>query len=87
MDLLDRLSLGARSEYLRRILNADKTLRTMLFGVGWPAPHRVIPIAPTMEMPASAVDRTACYAGQSALRMNSVTSARQALAELSPGGH
>jgi len=45
------------------------------------------PIAPTMEMPASAVDRTACYAGQSALRMNSVTSARQALAELSPGGH
>jgi hypothetical protein len=67
----------AHSEYLRRILNVDKTLRTMLFGA----------IAPTMEMPESAVDRTGCYAGQSALRMNSVTSARQALAELSPGGH
>ena len=28
----------------------------------------------------------ACYAGQSALRMTSVTSARQALMDLSPGG-
>ena len=108
----------------------------MLFGLGWPAPHRVIPnaaterwcngdgtakpvtraitrgsaflakfppttsalklqsprlpwfspIAPTVGMPASAVDRAACYAGQSALRMTSVTSARQALMDLSPGG-
>jgi NAD(P)H-dependent flavin oxidoreductase YrpB (nitropropane dioxygenase family) len=127
---------GAHPEYQRRILAADKTLRTTLFGLGWPAPHRVIPnaaterwcntdgsakvaprlinarsailaklptttsvlrmqtarspvfspIAPTVGMPASAVDRTACYAGESALRMNSVTSAREALAELSSGG-
>jgi nitronate monooxygenase len=126
----------AHPEYQRRILAADKTFRTMLFGLGWPAPHRVIanaaterwchddgsaktaprwinarsavlsklppaesisriqtprlplfsPIAPTVGMPASAVDRTACYAGQSALRMNSVTSARQAVADLAPGG-
>ena len=90
-----------------------------MFGLGWPAPHRVIPnaaterwcradgtakviprsinagsaflaklpattsvlrmqtprlplfspIAPTVGMPASAVDRAACYAGQTALRM------------------
>jgi nitronate monooxygenase len=127
----------AHPEYQRRILAADKTLRTMLFGLGWPAPHRVIPnaaterwcdadgsakaaprlinarsaflaklpattsvlrmqhprlplfspIAPTVGMPASAVDRSACYAGQTALRMNSVTSARQAVADLAPGGH
>jgi nitronate monooxygenase len=126
----------AHPEYQRRILAADRTFRTMLFGLGWPAPHRVIanaaterwcepdgttaavpriineasaflakfppttsvlrlqnpkrplfsPIAPTIGMPLSAVDRTACYAGESALRMSSVTSARQAVAELSPGG-
>jgi nitronate monooxygenase len=126
----------AHPEYQRRILAADKTIRTNLFGLSWPAPHRVIPnaatdrwcradgtatavprsinsgstflarlpatssvlrlqtprlplfspIAPTVGMPASAVDRAACYAGQSAMRMTSVTSARQAVAELAPGG-
>jgi NAD(P)H-dependent flavin oxidoreductase YrpB (nitropropane dioxygenase family) len=126
----------AHPEYQRRVLAADRTFRTTLFGLGWPAPHRVIPnaaterwchhdgtakavpravtrgsailaklpattaalklqnprlpmfspIAPTVGMPASAVDRTACYAGQSALRMTSLTSARQAVADLSPGG-
>jgi NAD(P)H-dependent flavin oxidoreductase YrpB (nitropropane dioxygenase family) len=126
----------AHPEYQRRVLAADRTIRTMLFGLGWPAPHRVIPnaatdrwchadgaaktitrvitrgsallaklpattsvmrlqspmlpvfspIAPTADMPTSAVDRTACYAGQSALRMTSITSAREAVADLSPGG-
>jgi nitronate monooxygenase len=126
----------AHPEYQRRVLAADRTFSTTLFGLGWPAPHRVIPnaaterwchpdgtakavtraitrgsailaklpattaavklqnprlpmfspIAPTAGMPASAVDRTACYAGESALRMTSVTSARQAVADLSPGG-
>ena len=124
----------AHPEYQRRILAARKTIRTTLFGLGWPAPHRVIanaaterwcrddgtakvaprlinarsaflaklpatasafriqtprlplfsPIAPTVGMPASAVDRTACYAGETALRMSSVTSARQAVADLAP---
>jgi nitronate monooxygenase len=127
----------AHPGYQSRILAADRTIRTMLFGLGWPAPHRVIPnaaterwchadgtakvvprsinagsaflarlpatssvmrmqtprlplfspVAPTAGMPASAVDRAACYAGQTALRMNSVTSARQAVADLAPGGH
>ncbi len=126
----------AHPEYQRRILAARKTIRTTLFGLGWPAPHRVIanaaterwchddgtakvgprlinarsavlaklpatasvlrlqtprlplfsPIAPTVGMPASAVDRTACYAGQTALRMSSVTSARKAVADLAPDG-
>ena len=37
----------AHPKYQRRVLAADKTLRTMLFGLGWPAPHRVIPNAAT----------------------------------------
>ena len=126
----------AHPDYQRRVLAADRTIRTILFGLGWPAPHRVIPnaaterwcdtdgtaktmprivngrsaflaklpsttavarmqraglplfspIAPVVGMPSSAVDRTACYAGESALRMSSVTSAAAAVAELSPGG-
>jgi nitronate monooxygenase len=32
----------AHPEYQRRILAADKTFRTTLFGLGWPAPHRVV---------------------------------------------
>ncbi|GFG48716.1 oxidoreductase [Mycolicibacterium agri] len=126
----------AHPEYQRRVLAADSTLRTTLFGLGWPAPHRVIPnaatrrwcdadgtakmapriinarsavlarlpgaasvariqtprlplyspVAPTVGMPATAVDRAACYAGQTALRMSSVTSAAEALRDLSPEG-
>lgn len=37
----------AHPEYQRRILAADKTFRTMLFGLGWPAPHRVVANAAT----------------------------------------
>jgi nitronate monooxygenase len=126
---------GAHPEYRRRVLAADKTFRTTLFGFGWPAPHRVIanaaterwchrdgtakamprlinarsagvtklggslradqivrvqtprlplftPAAPMKEMPADWVDRTALYAGESALRMDSVISACEAVDEL-----
>jgi NAD(P)H-dependent flavin oxidoreductase YrpB (nitropropane dioxygenase family) len=38
---------GAHAEYKRRLVDADETLLTELFGVGWPAPHRVIPNAAT----------------------------------------
>ena len=127
---------NAHPEYQRRILVAHKTFQTTLFGLGWPAPHRVIanaatdrwchddgsaklpprlinagsavlarlpdratasvlrmqtprlplfsPIAPTAQMPDSAVDRAALYAGESALRMRSVISARQAVIDLAP---
>jgi NAD(P)H-dependent flavin oxidoreductase YrpB (nitropropane dioxygenase family) len=37
----------AHPEYKRRCLDADSTLLTELFGLGWPAPHRVIPNAAT----------------------------------------
>jgi NAD(P)H-dependent flavin oxidoreductase YrpB (nitropropane dioxygenase family) len=128
----------AHPEYKRRILAADKTFRTTLFGLGWPAPHRVVandatnrwchedgratlaprilnagsgflarlpdraaastwrlqtprlplfsPVAPTAGMPDSSVDRAALYAGETVLRLTSVISAGQAVAELAPGG-
>jgi nitronate monooxygenase len=33
----------AHPEYKRRLLDAEQTILTELFGLGWPAPHRVIP--------------------------------------------
>ena len=127
----------AHPEYQRRILAADKTFRTTLFGLGWPAPHRVVanaatrrwcdadgrarpvprlinagsgmlaklpnrgqalvprlqtprlpffsPAAPTVGMPESVVEQMALYAGETVLRLTSVTSARQAVADLAAG--
>ena len=37
----------AHPEYRSRLLAADTTLLTELFGFGWPAPHRVLPNAAT----------------------------------------
>jgi nitronate monooxygenase len=37
----------AHPEYRRRLLEAERTILTELFGAGWPAPHRVIPNAAT----------------------------------------
>jgi NAD(P)H-dependent flavin oxidoreductase YrpB (nitropropane dioxygenase family) len=37
----------AHRGYQRRILAADKTFRAKLFGLGWPAPHRVVANAAT----------------------------------------
>ena len=39
----------AHPEYKRRALAADQTVLTELFGLGWPAPHRVIPNAATQR--------------------------------------
>lgn len=38
---------GAHPEYKRRLLEATETRLTDLFGLGWPAPHRVVPNAAT----------------------------------------
>lgn len=125
---------NAHPDYQRRVLAAQETIATTLFGLGWPSVHRVVanaatrrwcdadgvekpaprlvntigkftaqfgdlspqtvlrfqrpglpvfsPAAPTKEMPAEWVDRAALYAGESALRMTSVMSARQAVDEL-----
>jgi NAD(P)H-dependent flavin oxidoreductase YrpB (nitropropane dioxygenase family) len=37
----------AHPEYTRRLLGAEETVLTELFGLGWPAPHRVVPNAAT----------------------------------------
>ncbi len=37
----------AHPEYKRRLLNAEETILTELFGLGWPAPHRVVRNAAT----------------------------------------
>jgi nitronate monooxygenase len=37
----------AHPEYRRRLLDADETVLTELFGAGWPAPHRVVGNAAT----------------------------------------
>lgn len=37
----------AHHGYRERVLTADRTLRTLLFGFGWPMPHRVVPNAAT----------------------------------------
>ena len=37
----------AHAGYVRRLIGADDTILTELFGAGWPAPHRVVPNAAT----------------------------------------
>jgi nitronate monooxygenase len=37
----------AHPEYKRRLVGAERTILTELFGAGWPAPHRVVPNAAT----------------------------------------
>jgi len=37
----------AHDEYKTRLLNAQRTFVTLLFGLGWHAPHRVVPNAAT----------------------------------------
>jgi NAD(P)H-dependent flavin oxidoreductase YrpB (nitropropane dioxygenase family) len=37
----------AHPEYRQRLLAAEETILTELFGMGWPAPHRVVPNAAT----------------------------------------
>jgi nitronate monooxygenase len=128
---------NAHPEYQRRILAADKTIETTLFGVSWPLRHRVIPnaatrrwcrsdgtakalpaaliacsrplsvlgyrdagalvrlqsptlplftpLAPLGGMPDTWVDRAALYAGETALRISEITSAEQAVKNLTPG--
>jgi NAD(P)H-dependent flavin oxidoreductase YrpB (nitropropane dioxygenase family) len=124
----------AHPDYQQRVLSAQRTVRTLLFGLGWPLAHRVVPNAATERwcrdgdppwvqalsrlsaplrrapidtstrlsamqraslpmftpalplrwMPADSVDRCALYAGESALRIDDVLPAGEALARLVP---
>ena len=128
---------AAHPGYQQRVLTADTTVETALFGLGWPARHRVVPNAatrrwchrdgrarllptlinagsgplarilpassggallarqrpclplftpmpPLRDAPESRIESAALYAGDSALRMTSVLSAREAVAALTP---
>lgn len=128
----------AHPRYLERVAAARETIETTLFGLGWPARHRVVANAatrrwlrddgsvrrlpgllnaasgplsrvvpdgiaarlPTVQsarlpllspapalagMPDDAVESTPLYAGETALRIDTVVSAAEAVALLSPG--
>jgi hypothetical protein len=92
---------NANRECQRRIINADKTIETNLFGFGWPLLHRVAPNAATRRWcdddgeadPLSAALNAASRplsvlgyldAGETALRIGELTSAGQAVKDLSP---
>jgi nitronate monooxygenase len=127
---------AAHTAYQRRVLDSRQTMVTTLFGLGWPARHRVVPneatrrwcrrdgtakrlpslinaksavltrlapedpddgallrfqrpglpiftpAAPTKGLPGPYIERSALYAGESALRIHSIVSAAEALALL-----
>ncbi len=88
----------AHSEYKRRLLGADETILTELFGLGWPAPHRVVPnaatergggeplppLAATDDGPAELVDDGPLYAGETVARIDDVRPAGEIVAALTP---
>lgn len=133
------LTLESRAHplYRQRVLAADATLETTLFGLAWPARHRVVanaatrrwlrpdgavralparlnalsaplgrvatdatvgalprlqrarlpllsPTPPLAGMPAAVVENTPLYAGESALRIDAVVPAAEAVALLAP---
>lgn len=127
---------NASREYQRRIMQADKTIETNLFGLSWPLRHRVVPnaatrrwcgadgkaralpaalnaasrplsalgyfdagalmrlqspalpfftpLAPVAGVPDSWLDSAALYAGETVLRIGELTSAGQAVKDLTP---
>lgn len=130
---------GAHPGYRSRVLDAERTVETTLFGLTWPVRHRVVPnavterwcrpdgsprrlpaalnarsavlarfadrtagIVPRLQRPAvplfspvpplagdpdAALEHTALYAGQTALRIDRVLTAAQAVTELDPARH
>jgi len=88
----------AHPEYKRRLLDADETILTELFGLGWPAPHRVVPnaatergggeplspLAATDDGPAELVDDGPLYAGKTVARINQLRAAAEIVGDLTP---
>jgi NAD(P)H-dependent flavin oxidoreductase YrpB (nitropropane dioxygenase family) len=88
----------AHPEYKRRLLDTDETILTDLFGLGWPAPHRVVPnaatergdkeplppLAATDDGPAELVDAGPLYAGETVARISDVKSAAEIVDDLRP---
>jgi len=88
----------AHPEYKRRLLDADETILTELFGLGWPAPHRVVPnaatergdkeplppLAATDDGPAELVDAGPLYAGETVARIHQLRAAAEIVDDLTP---
>lgn len=88
----------AHPEYKRRLLDAEETILTELFGLGWPAPHRVVPnaatereskeplppIAATDDGPEELVDDGPLYAGKTVARIRQLRPAAEIVGELTP---
>ena len=90
----------AHPEYQRRVMAAETTVLTEVFGLGWPAPHRVVrnaaterwragdallaPLPVTDDMTAALVDAGPLYAGESAARIDDVRPAAELVAALTP---
>lgn len=89
----------AHAEYKRRLIGAEETILTGLFGLGWPAaPHRVVPnaatesgsdeplppLAATDDGPAELVDAGPLYAGETVARIDDVRRAAEIVTELTP---
>ena len=89
----------AHPEYKRRLLGAEQTILTELFGLGWPAaPHRVVPnaatesgsdeplppLAATDDGPPQLVDAGPLYAGETVARIGDIRPAAEIVAELTP---
>lgn len=88
----------AHPEYKRRLLDADETILTELFGLGWPAPHRVVPnaatargnkeplppLAATDDGPEELVDDGPLYAGKTVARIDQLRPAAEIVGDLTP---
>lgn len=90
----------AHPEYKRRVVAAETTVLTEQFGLGWPAPHRVVrngatedwrpgdaplpPLPVTDDLPAGLVDTGPLYAGESATRIDDIRSAAELVTSLTP---
>lgn len=88
----------AHPEYKRRLLDADETILTELFGLGWPAPHRVVPnaaterggkeplppLAATDDGPSELVDDGPLYAGETVARIHQLRAAAEIVGALTP---
>jgi len=85
--------------YRGRLLAAESTILTELFGLGWPdAPHRVVPnaaterggkeplppLAATDDGPAELVDEGPLYAGETVARIDEVRPAAEIVEDLTP---
>ena len=89
---------GAHAGYKERLAGSRETILTELFGLGWPAPHRVVPnaatergdteplppLAATDDGPSELVDDGPLYAGKTVARIHQLRAAAEIVVDLTP---